>query len=281
MNKSKGSGKKAKAAEELSKKLAGYKTLALIEVSGLPSNSFEQIKKVLRGEADFIYTNKVIIYNALKNVNSPLAEKVESIKLPVLLISNLSPFEIVKKAISNKTYAKIKVGEKASEDIVLPAGQTPFPPGPMLSQFSSIGVKTKNEGGKISILSDTVVVKKGESVDAKVASILSSMDIRPKELVLSILYAFNDKLIFRKEILYRGREEYISDVKNAFSEAVLLSTRTGILNAYSIKPIIKKIYIGARFLSLNRNIVSKSTIKDILARVSIQAGAVDRIIGGK
>lgn len=281
MNKSKGSERKAKKAQELSKKLASYKTLALVEVSGFPSNNFEQIKKVLRDKADFIYTNKVIIYNALKDVNSPLAEKVEGIRLPVLLMSNFTPFEIVKIAIENKAYAKIKAGEEVSEDITLPSGPTPFPPGPMLSQFSSIGVKTKNEGGKISILSDTVVAKKGDLVDEKVASILSSMDIRPKELVLSVLYAFNDQIVFGNKILYKSSQEYLDEVKSAFLRSLSLSTGAGILNKYSVKPIIKKIYIGVRFLSVDRNIVSKSTINDILTKASVQAGAVEKIIGGK
>ncbi len=281
MNKSKGSVKKTRAAEDLSKKLGEYKTLALVEVSGFPSSNFEKIKKVLRGEANFVYTNKVIIYNALKDVNSPLADKVENIRLPVLLVSNLNPFDIVRKAVGNKAYAKIKAGETANEDITLHSGPTPFPPGPMLSQFSSIGVKTKNEGGKISITSDTIVVKKGEVVNEKVASILSSMDIKPKELVLSVLYAFNDKLVFGRETLYKDPAEYILDIKNAFSKSLSLSIGAGILNKYSVKPIIKKIYIGVRFLSVDRNIVSKSTIKDILAKASVQAGAVDKIIGGK
>ncbi|MCL5009944.1 MAG: 50S ribosomal protein L10 [Candidatus Parvarchaeota archaeon] len=281
MNKSKGSSEKSKKADELSKKLSKYKTLALVEVSGFPSSNFERIKKTLRGSADFVYTNKIIIYNALKLVNSPLADKVEGIRLPVLLLSNLNPFDIVKTAVENKAYAKIKAGEKANEDITLLSGPTPFPPGPMLSQFSSIGVKTKNEGGKISIISDTKIVKKGEVVNDKVASILSSMDIKPKELILSILYAFNDKIVFGRETLYKNSEEYVDELKNAFLRSLSLSVSVGILNKYSVKSLIKKIYIGVRFLSVDRNIVSKSTINDILAKASVQAGAIDKVIGGK
>jgi large subunit ribosomal protein L10 len=281
MNKSTGSVKRSKAAQELSKKISKYKTIAVVELSGFPSDNFEQVRKVFRNKADFVYTNKVVIYNALKTGNPALAEKLNGVRMPVLLLSNLEPFEIARMAIENKAYSKIKGGELAPEDIVLPSGPTPFPPGPMLSQFSSIGVKTKNEGGKISIIADTTIVKKGEPVNEKIASILSSMEIKPKEIMLSVSYALNDKIIFERKVLYVTPEEYVRRVAKAFSDSLTVSVEAGILNKYSIKNIIKKIYIGARFLSIDKNIISKSTIKDILAKASVQAGALTNILGGK
>ncbi len=281
MNRSKGAVKKSAESEKLSKSLAKYKTLAVVEISGFPSDNFEQVRKAFRGKADFVYTNKIVIYNALKKINPALAEKSKEIKMPVLLLSDLDPFEMARVAVQNKAYAKLKAGEAAPEDIVLPAGPTPFPPGPMLSQFSSIGVKTKNEGGKISIIADTTVVKRGVQVGDKIAAILSSMEIKPKELMLSIDYAFNDKIIFGKSVLYKMPAEYINEVSTAFSRSLALSIGAGILNKYSIKSMIKKIYIGVRFLSVDRNIVSKSTIKDILAKASAQAGALTKVTGGK
>ena len=181
----------------------------------------------------------------------------------------------------NKAYTKLKAGEAAPEDIVLPSGPTPFPPGPMLSQFSSIGVKTKNEGGKIAIVADTVVVRKGEAVQEKTASILSSMEIKPKELMLSVRYALNGGLVFPASLLYRSRDEYAEAVRQTFSRSLALSVGRGILNRYSVKSVIKKIYIGVRFLSVDRNIVSKSTIKDILVKAAVQANALTKISGGK
>ena len=282
MNKdSKGSVEKKKRAGALTDRISGYKSVALVEASGFPSDNFEQIRKIFRGKADFVYTNKVVIYNALKGGHPSLAEKVKSVRMPVLMLTDLDPFEITRIAMENKAYTKIKAGEKAPGDIVLPSGPTPFPPGPMLSQFSSIGVKTKNEGGKITIISDTTVVKKGEPVSDKVASILSSMDVKPKELMLSVSYALTGAITFGREILYRTRESYVSDVSTAFTASLALSVDRGILNKYSIKSVVKKAYIGVKFLSVNRNILTKSTVNDIITKVSLQAGALAKITGGK
>ena len=281
MKKSSGSVQKEKKALELSKELSKYKTIGLIEISGYPSESFERMKKIFRGKADFVYANKVVIYNAISKAGLPLAEKIEDIKMPILLLSNADPFEITREAMENSTFTKLKTGETSEKEIVLPGGPTPFPPGPMLSQFSSIGVKTKNEAGKISIISDTTIVKKGEKIGEKIAAILSSMDIRPKELVLSVVYAYDGKNIFSRSLLYTKKDAYIKGIADTFKGALSLSIKGGIINRYSVKYMIKKIYIGVRFLSVNRNIVSSSNARDILAKALYQADALNKIIGGK
>ena len=278
---SKGSILKKKEAEELAGKIKKRKTVCIIEISSFPSNNFEQIRKLLRGKAEFIYTNKIVIYNALKPLYGELAKKVLEVSMPILMLTDLSPFDVAITALQNKAYSKIKAGETANEDIVLPSGPTPFPPGPMLSQFSSIGVKTKNEGGKISIVSDTTVVKKGERVNEKVASILSSMDIRPKEIVLSIPYASVDNVIFQRNVLYKSKEEYLTEIAGIFKSAVSISFSAGIINKFTVNELVKKVYIGVRFLSLSRNIVSASTISDIIAKASLNVGALSNKIGGK
>ncbi|MCL5791845.1 MAG: 50S ribosomal protein L10 [Deltaproteobacteria bacterium] len=281
MNKSKGSAAKAKQVQSLSSTLKKYKTIAVIELSGFPSKNFEEMRKVFRGKADFVYKNKVVVIRTLESIDKNLMEKASGVKIPVLMLSQLSPFEIARISIENTAYAKIKTGEIAADDIVLSSGPTPFPPGPMLSQFSSIGVKTKNEGGKISIVSDTTVVKKGQPVSEKIASILSSMDIRPKELIMSVDYAMNDGMVFEKKILYRSLSDYIEDIKKFFVSSLSLSLSANIVNKYTIKPLITKVYIGVRFLSVDRNIVSKSTIKDILVKASVGANSLASKIGGK
>ncbi len=281
MKKSRGSQVKQKESEELSKKISKYSTIALVDINGFPSPNFEELKKIFRGKVEFIYTKKVVVYNALKTINKELSDVLTEVKMPVLALSNEEPFAISRTVMDNKGYSRIKAGEAASEDIVLPAGPTPFPPGPMLSQFSSIGVKTKNEGGKISIISDTTVVKKGDAVSEKVATILSSMDITPKELVLSIAIAYNNGLMFRRQVLYKPLEDYISDVSSAFQKSLALSVSRSILNKYSVKPLVKKIYIGVKFLSVNRNIVSKSTIKDLIAKATVHEKALSKLTGGK
>lgn len=227
MNKSKGALQKEKKAEELQKKIKEYKTIGIVEMLGYPSESFERLKKVFRGKAEFVYANKVVIYNALNKLNLPLKDKIAEVRMPVLILSNEDPFELSSEAMKNSSFAKLKPGETVEKDIILPAGPTPFPPGPMLSQFSSIGVKTKNEGGKISIVSDSIVSKKGEKINEKIASILSSMDIKPKELVLSIVYAFDGKNVFNKKLLYTRKETYIEEIIKTFNAGLKISLKGG------------------------------------------------------
>ncbi|MBE5728574.1 50S ribosomal protein L10 [Candidatus Parvarchaeota archaeon] len=280
MNKKRSTGsiKKEKKVKEILEVTHKYKTLILVELNGFPSSNFEKLKKALRSKASIIFTNKIVVYNALKQINENLSEKAKKAKIPVLILSNLDPFELMEVFFENRDYKKAKTGETAKENISLPSGPTPFPPGPMLSQFSSIGVKTKTEGGKISIISDTVVVKKGEKISEKVAAILASMDIKPDELILDVESASSGGVIFDRSILYTRKEDYIRRVSEIFAEALTLSVKRGIINKFSIAPLIKKIYIGVKFLSVDRGIVSKSTINDILARASLENAALAKLV---
>ncbi len=274
--KSKGAINKEKQVKRLLNELKGYRTLAIAELSGLPSDTYERIRKVLRNDVKFFYTNKVVIYRALLEINKNLADVVKTTKIPLLIATDMDPFKLASILDANKDYINIKAGQIAMEDIVLPAGPTPFPPGPMLSQFSSIGVKTKTEGGKISIVNDTVVIKKGEVVNEKIASILSSMEIKPNIAEMNVVSALSSNILFPHDLLYRPREAYYDEVKSNFIKALNLSINVGILNKYSIIPIIKKIYIGVKFLSVNRNIISKSTIKDLLSKAALQAASLQQ-----
>ncbi|MBE5729675.1 50S ribosomal protein L10 [Candidatus Parvarchaeota archaeon] len=280
MNKKRSTGsiKKEKKVKDILEVTHKYKTLILVELNGFPSSNFEKLKKALRSKASIIFTNKIVVYNALKQINENLSEKAKKAKIPVLILSNLDPFELMEVFFENRDYKKAKTGETAKENISLPSGPTPFPPGPMLSQFSSIGVKTKTEGGKISIISDTVVVKKGEKISEKVAAILASMDIKPDELILDVESASSGGVIFDRSILYTRKEDYIRRVSEIFAEALTLSVNREIINKFSIVPLIKKIYIGVKFLSVDRGIVSKSTINDILARASLENAALAKLV---
>jgi len=45
---------------------------------------------------------------------------------------------------------------------MIPAGDTPFKPGPIIGDLQKVGIKAKIQGGKIVITDDSLVVKKAE-----------------------------------------------------------------------------------------------------------------------
>ena len=104
MNKSKGSAAKAKQVQSLSSTLKKYKTIAVIELSGFPSKNFEEMRKVFRGKADFVYKNKVVVIRTLESIDKNLMEKASGVKIPVLMLSQLSPFEIARISIENTPF---------------------------------------------------------------------------------------------------------------------------------------------------------------------------------
>ena len=99
--------------------------------------------------------------------------------MPSLIITGEDPFKLFKTLKKSESDAYAKPGQETPIDIVVKAGATEFGPGPMLSEFGALGVKTKLEKGKITVLNDAVILKKGEVITPQVASIMQKLDIKP------------------------------------------------------------------------------------------------------
>jgi len=94
-----------------------------------------------------------------------------------------------------------KAGDVASWDVVVPAGNTGLPPGPIISQLSGVGLPTRIESGSVWINRDTLVVKQGEVIDARLAGVLSKLGIKPVEAGLIMKAVYDDGLTITEEQL--------------------------------------------------------------------------------
>ncbi len=103
----------------------------------------------------------------------------------VFLFTNLNPFKLALLLEKGKVKTTAKAGDMAAFDVIVPAGNTGQPPGPIISQLNAVGLPTKIESGSVWISKDTLVVRKGEVISEKLASVLSKLGIKPVEAGLS------------------------------------------------------------------------------------------------
>src|SRR5947207_6647710 len=104
----------------------------------------------------------------------------------ILLFSELNPYTLINLPDKSKFTVTAKAGDIATGEIMIPAGNTGLPPGPVISEFGEIRVKTKIEGGSIWVAQDSVVARKGDQITAKMASVLSKLGLKPMEAGLSL-----------------------------------------------------------------------------------------------
>jgi large subunit ribosomal protein L10 len=265
--------KKRLMYERLKEYARHYKVTALVKMSNVRSMQLMQIRKILANDAKIIMVKnrlavKALLEAGIKGVDK-LIKELEGQNL--LIFTNMNPFKLQMLLEKNKVYLPAKGGDIASEDIVVPAGNTGLAPGPILSEFREAKIPTKIEEGTVWIAKDTVVARAGETISMKLASILSKLGIKPIKAGISIYLALEDGLIYTSNDLKLNIEEYRKSLEEAYSNAIILAVNSAYPTKESIGIIIAKAYTNALALTLNSAYPAKEVINELLMLANAHA----------
>jgi large subunit ribosomal protein L10 len=265
--------KKRLMYERLKEYARHYKVIALVKMSNVRSMQLMQIRKILANDAKMIMVKnrlavKALLEAGIKGVDK-LIKELEGQNL--LTFTNMNPFKLQMLLDKNKVYLPAKGGDVASEDIVVPAGNTGLAPGPILSEFREAKIPTKIEEGTVWIAKDTVVARAGEIISMKLASILSKLGIKPIKAGISIYLALEDGLIYTSNDLKLNIEEYRKSLEEAYSNAIILAVNSAYPTKESIGIIIAKAYTNALALTLNSAYPAKEVINELLMLANAHA----------
>jgi large subunit ribosomal protein L10 len=233
------SDRKKKIVKELGE-LMNKKTILIAGIKNLPCSKLQEIRKKLRGKAEMKIAKKNLIDFALEHAkNEHLKELTAYVKEDsALLFSDEDAFELSAFLSENKSKAKAKPGQEASDDILVEAGPTELAPGPDISVLSGAGLKVKIEGGKIAIQENKILVKKGEKVAANVSAILAKLNITPFKVGLEPLAAFSEGKIYVG--IKVDKEKELNDLKYNYGKAVAFAVSLNYATSESLPFIIGK-----------------------------------------
>jgi len=267
---------KIEEVNKLKELISQAKVVAIADVKGIPADALQKIRKEAKPMATLRVSRKRLLARALKEKGlEKLAEKLLEQKeiTPMLVTTNENIFKLAKLFMENKAKVPAKPGQIAPNDIVIPAGPTNLPPGPALTELKALGVKTKITGGKIEITEDKVVVKAGEVVTPRVANVLNMLGIKPIEVNIKLLAAY-DGTYYDEAILSTPLEKYLEDLKQAFLEAKALALEIGYPSKETIEDLLIKAYREAKALGVEAAIPEKELIEDILINAERKAQAL-------
>ncbi len=219
--------KKEKSVKDLAEQIKKSRTLMVVDIKGLPSKQFQEIKKIIREHVLIKVAKKNILVRVIKKLGkeSALALEKEIRENCAFAISDLEGFDLAGILAKNKTPIFAKTGQTASENIEVKAGLTNLLPGPAISELSSLGIQIAIEEGKISIKSSKVVVKKGEKINESAVSLFQKLDIKPFDIGLEPI-AFYD---FQTEKIYSDvkvdAEETVKNLRDASMKALGLAQK--------------------------------------------------------
>ncbi|MEM4282073.1 MAG: 50S ribosomal protein L10 [Candidatus Woesearchaeota archaeon] len=241
---SKASGKKKEIVKALVTLLESSPIIGIVNMEGLPAAQLQKISAQLRDKMRLFMTKKRLIALAMAEVlkKRPDLEKIKAYisGMPALLFTNENPFALYKLVKRSKTSAPAKPGQKAPKDIVVKAGQTPFTPGPIISELAAVGIKAGVEGGKVAIKADSVVAKEGQEISPALASILSKLGIEPMEIGLNIVAIYENGVVYPKDVLDVDETRLLEEVGLAGKQAINLATEIGFLTDETIELMLQK-----------------------------------------
>ena len=236
---------------EIAKLAKEYPVIAVATLESLPANITSVLRKKLKGNAEIRVAKTRVIQLALKEAKAD-AKAEEMINKSVLVIfSKLNPFELFSFVKKNKGLTAAREGDIADHDIIVQAGDTGLPPGPALSVLKAAGLNVKVAGPTISIASDKVVAKKGESIKKEVADVLGKLNIKPMKVGMKItgVYDKNEKMFYNSEVLDVDEEELFNKLTLAYQQALNLSVNAEIFNEVSTEMIVVKAEREAKAIS--------------------------------
>ncbi|MEM3445565.1 MAG: 50S ribosomal protein L10 [Thermoplasmata archaeon] len=267
---------KLEKVEELKEKILANKVVGIVNITGLPSPQLQQMRKSLRGKAEIIVTRNAIISRALEKTGKPNISKLADYirTQSALIISNENPFKLYKALEATKTKAPAKGGEIAPEDIIIRAMETPFKPGPIVSELQKAGLAAAIEGGKVVIKKDKLLVKAGEVITKEQAQLLTKLGITPITLGLDLRAVFEDGLVYPREALAVSQEEILGQFVRGSIHAQQLALKIGYITRETVRPLLIKGLREATALVLKSGYPAKAVIEHLLRKAYLDMLAI-------
>jgi len=259
---------KVSKIKDLVKEINNFKSIALINLEGLQSKNLQKLRHEFKDKIKFSISTRNNILRALSDCGKPGLESLGTkIKGSCCLgLTNEDPFKLSILIRDKRTPAPAKPGQAAPSDIIVRAGPTPFAPGPVMADLGAVGIKTKVEAGKLSVIADTVVVKEGQVIKSNQAAILSKLGITPMFTGLNLIAVYDKGRVYDINELVINADLYKSKVSIALNPN--LTTHE------LVKALIQFAYTQAVNLGVNACIITKDIAGRLLSKGSAEAQAL-------
>ena len=272
------SGQKKTIVKNMLKLMDEYPIVGAVNMEGMPAAQLQRMTAQLRGKIELIMTKRRLMLKAIEKAKEKHKgiEKIEEYLrgMPALLFTKENPFGLFKTLKKSKSKAPAKAGQLAPNDIIIPAGPTPFAPGPVISELGALGIKSGVEGGKVAIKSDSLVCKEGEPIKAPLASLLTRLGIEPMEVGLDLIAVYEKGTIYPKKVLDIDEEQFMKDLMLVIAQGNALAMEAGIFTADIMEPLIGKAFRAAKAVALEGNILSADVIEEVIGKAERAAQLV-------
>ena len=255
------------------KLLKEYPIVGAINLENMPAPQLQQMRQQLRKDVVILMNKRRLLKIAIEDSKAHkkgIELLIPHLKgMPALMITKENPFKLYRAIKKNKSPAPAKAGQIAPRDIVVPAGPTPFVPGPIIGELGAVGIRTEVKAGKIAVKEDAIVVREGKVISEKLAAMLTRLGIEPMEIGLDITAVYEDGVIYDKKVLDVDETAFMNSIVQAATWAINLAVEAGYYNKETIQIMISKAALESKAVAAEGNITyDEITKRPTLVEVS-------------
>jgi len=263
---------KISEVEEIKELLKGYKYIGIANLKKVRAAQLQELKKSLSGKVYMRVLKNTLTKFAIDSMEADNLKKLDDYLegSNLFLFTDINPFKLALLLERGKVKTTAKSGDIAAMDVVIPEGSTGQPPGPIISQLNAVGLPTRIESGSVWVSKDTLVVRKGEPINERLAALLSKLGIKAVEAGLSMKVVLDEDLIITGSQLKVDVEETRKSIEQSNSEAFALALSIAYPTNENIDMLLQIAHKEAYALALNATVPTKETIENIIRKAHIQ-----------
>lgn len=269
---------KSKKIDEIKALLKKYRTLGIASLHKVRAAQLQEIRRKMEEIAYLKVYKNTLVERALRDLGDEEgAEKLKEFMQGsnLYIFTDYNPFKLALLMEKSKVKVPAKAGDIATEDIVVQAGNTGLPPGPIISQLNAVGIPTRIESGSVWVSRETVVAKKGTVINESLASVLSKLGIKPIELGLSLKAAYDEGVVLTESDLKLDIEEYKKNIGEVYAQALNLAVNAAYPTLETIMILLHKAISEARNLAINSGVFMPETLPELIRRAHLEALALE------
>ena len=266
--------------KEIQEILTSHKSIGIASLQKVRAAQLQELKKNLAGKVCMRVLKNTLLKIALENMNTSELKKLEEYLegSNLFLLTDLNPFKLALLLEKGKVKTTAKSGDIAAMDVVIPEGNTGQPPGPIISQLNSVGLPTRIESGSVWVSKDTLVVRKGEIINERLAAVLSKLGIKPVEAGLSMTAVYDEGLMITGDQLKIDLDETRKSVEQSHGEAFALSLSIAYPTHDNIDALLQTAHQEAFALSISAAVPTKENIGDLLRKAHTQMLSLNTVV---
>jgi len=238
-----------------------YTKVISFEINLVGSRQIALIRQKLRGRAEFLFGKNTMLRKVLRDKcadeQADQPEKAAKLlKMLVLIDGNVGllfhnqDIKAIRDEVESQTLpCAAKVGISAPCDVTVKAGPTGCDP-TQTAFFQLLDIPTKINRGQVEIVSDVVVIRQGEKVQASQASLCAKLNITPFAFGPEGRYVYDDGDVYSCEVLDITEEMIENGFTNALRKAAAICLGTSLPNALTVPHYVYKAWQSVAKLML-------------------------------